>query len=186
MGYTTEFYGQITIDPPLDADEIAYLTKFSESRRMLCTQGPYYVDRGGCMGQNSGPEVLDHNRPPAGQPGLWCQWVPTADGTAVEWDGGEKFYDAAEWMAYLMGHFLAPGAYAKSELPFLRGHTCNGRIEAFGEDRDDTWVLIVNNNVVSTARVTARMDPETLQTVLVVPPEPRGIEAKPTGKLIGG
>lgn len=175
MGYTTEFYGQINIEPPLNADEIAYLTKFSESRRMSCTQGPYYVDRGGFMGQDGGSDVIDYNRPPDGQPGLWCKWVPTEDGTAIVWNEAEKFYSGDEWMAYLMAHFLSPDAYAKGELPFLQGHTCNGRIEAFGEDRDDRWVLIVENNAVKVASVTSVVNLQDARLVVAIPPEARAL-----------
>ena len=40
------------------------------------------------------------------QPGLWCQWVPNASGTAIVWDEGEKFYYYIEWIKYLIEHFL--------------------------------------------------------------------------------
>lgn len=151
MGYTTTFQGQIDIVPPLNQEEIDYLKKFSNSRRMLCDQGPYFVDRGGYCGQDAGPDVIDYNRPPTGQPGLWCKWEPTEDGTAIEWNGAEKFYDSAEWMQYLIDHFLKPGAEAKDALPFLQAnHVCIGAIKAQGEDMDDRWKLIVDNNVVTT------------------------------------
>ncbi len=52
MGYTTEFAGHITITPPLNAEEIAYLTKFANTRRMARTKGPYYVDNPGFAGQD--------------------------------------------------------------------------------------------------------------------------------------
>jgi hypothetical protein len=150
MGYTTDFSGSIAIEPPLNQQEIDYLNKFSGTRRMSCEQGPYYVGRGGFAGQDHGPDVRDYNRPPVGQPGLWCQWVPTADGSAIEWNGGEKFYDSEEWMAYLIGHFLKPGAAASAELSFLQAnHTLNGTIKAQGEDMDDRWKLVVKDNVVS-------------------------------------
>jgi hypothetical protein len=149
MGYTTHFYGQIAVEPPLNEQEIAYLNKFSETRRMACVQGPYYVDRGGDYGQLAGPDVLNYNDPPEGQPGLWCQWVPTPDGAAIEWDGSERFYDSPEWMQYLIDHFLKPGAHAAAELPFLQAnHVLNGSIKAQGEEIDDRWKLIVKNNVV--------------------------------------
>ena len=38
------------------------------------------------------------NTPPFGQPGLWCQWVPTDDGHALVWNGHEKFYRSSGWM----------------------------------------------------------------------------------------
>ena len=40
MGYTTEFDGSVSISPPLNADEIAYLRKFAASRRMDRTRVP--------------------------------------------------------------------------------------------------------------------------------------------------
>src|SRR6478735_9098142 len=118
MGYTTEFSGQISVEPPLNAEEIAYLKRFAASRRMKRTQGPYHATDDGNFGQDDREGVLDYNEPPSGQPGLWCQWVPTDDGTAIEWDGGEKFYNSVEWMRYIIDHFLKPGAIAKNALPF--------------------------------------------------------------------
>ena len=149
MGYTTDFWGEVKIDPPLNDAEREFLNKFAGTRRMACEQGPYFVDRSGFAGQgNEG--VTDYNRPPDGQPGLWCQWVPTEDGTAIEWNGVEKFYGAPEWMKYLIDHFLKPDAAA--DLPFLqKNHVCNGVIEAQGEDPDDRWRLIVTDNVVKVA-----------------------------------
>jgi hypothetical protein len=148
MGYTTMFYGQVAVEPPFSADEIVYLHKFAGTRRMQYRQGPYYVDRGGLGGQATGDDVLDYNSPPEGQPGLWCHWVPTEDGSALKWDGGEKFYNAAKWMKYLIGHFIGDSPLGKTELPFLHGHICNGYIAAHGEDPDDRWKLVVENNQV--------------------------------------
>ena len=149
MGYTTEFYGQIEITPPLNEQEIKFLTKFSETRRMNRTKGPYYVDGNGFAGQDHESDIVDYNEPPQGQPGLWCQWVPTEDGQYIEWDGAEKFYDSEEWMTYLIEHFIGDKPKAKKELPFLQGHTCNGRILAQGEDMLDRWELFVTNNKVT-------------------------------------
>lgn len=156
MGYTTSFAGQITVDPPLNSDEIAFLTKFNETRRMSCQQGPYYVDRGGFYGQDHGPDVINYNEPPAGQPGLWCKWIPTEDGTAIEWDGAEKFTDAENWMQYIIDHFIGSDPLAKPSLRFLTGHVCNGVLDAQGEDPSDHWLLVVENN---TARKTQCLSP---------------------------
>lgn len=139
MGYTTSFSGSITVEPPMSEELVTFLTKFARTRRMHTKHGPYYVDNPGFMGQDHTPDVIDFNSPPPGQPGLWCQWVPTSPAT-VEWDWGEKFYNSPEWMKYLIGHFLAP-----------KGHTCNGEIEAQGEDPSDRWTLIVKDNVVMVA-----------------------------------
>lgn len=152
MGYTTEFYGRIEIVPPLNKEEIEYLTKFSNTRRMKRKLGPYYVDGSGFKGQGNDPDIQGFNGPPDGQPSLWCQWIPTEDGKYIEWDGGEKFYEADQWMKYIIDHFIGSSPIAIDKLPFLQCHLCNGEIEAQGEERDDQWVLIVENNVVKVGK----------------------------------
>jgi hypothetical protein len=142
----------VRVEPPLSAAEVAYLTRFSQTRRMDRARGPYFVGGSGFRGQGTDHDVRDFNRPPAGQPGLWCQWVPTEDGAAIEWDGGEKFYAAEAWMAYLLEHFVGHDPVARRADPqrfaFLQGHTCNGEIEAQGEAPDDRWGLVVEDNRV--------------------------------------
>jgi hypothetical protein len=108
MGYTTEFDGSVSISPPLNAHEIAYLRKFATSRRMDRARGPYFVDGSGPFGQGHDDDIRDFNKPPGGQPGLWCRWEPTKDGTAITWSGVEKFYNSEEWMTYLIDLFLKP------------------------------------------------------------------------------
>lgn len=156
MGYTTRFTGRITIEPPLNAHEITYLHKFAETRHMHRERGPYFVNGTGVFGQNRDPDIIDINRPDPTQPNVYCQWVPTDDGTALVWDKGEKFYDAAEWMQYLIDHFLRDGAAASQDTDnrllqffyFSFDHVCNGTIEAQGEDPNDRWRLVVTDNVV--------------------------------------
>ena len=150
MGYTTDFCGEIELDKPLTKEDKDFLEKFAQSRRMqrnVCEnkygiQGEWFVD--GDDSQHFGPgadlknkDVLDYNSPPKTQPGLWCQWVPNSDGTCIEWDGNEKFYEAQHWMKYLIDGFLKP-----------KGYKCNGTIQAQGEDISDRWRLIVKNNKV--------------------------------------
>lgn len=154
MGYTTDFTGSVRVEPALNAAEVAYLRKFNQSRRMAGSLGPYYVDRPGDFGQERTPDLYDYNQPPQGQPSLWCNWTPTEDGAAIEWDGGEKFHDADDWMAYLINHFLRSDAEASRSgedqfAAFTFDHTVNGCIEAQGEDPDDLWRLIVTDNVVT-------------------------------------
>lgn len=140
MGYTTEFEGQIDIHPPLNTAEIAYLKAFSASRRMKRTKGSYYVG-------DDRTDVLENNIPPDGQPGLWCKWIPNEDGTAIVWNGHEKFYDSVAWMQYLIDHFLGHGAKAVGQVPgIVGGHTLRGHIHAEGEEPGDVWELIVINN----------------------------------------
>ncbi|CAM4387640.1 hypothetical protein [Nocardiopsis rhodophaea] len=159
MGYTTKFDGEVTVTPPLNPHEIAYLEKFADTRRMDRMKGPYFVDGTGFFGQGEDPDIRDYNRPPRGQPNLWCHWVPTPEGDAIEWDQCEKFYDAAEWMSYLIDHFLKPGAHAQVDpgpnppaefAHFTFNHCVDGWIDAQGEDPDDRWRLVVEDNRVST------------------------------------
>jgi len=148
MGYSTDFIGSFTVSPPLNEREREFLHKFNQTRRMDREQGPYYVDDPAPFGQGR-EGVRDFNKPPKGQPGLWCQWAPSDDGTEILWDGGEKAYDMADWIVYIIEHFLKPGAKAKDALPFLQcNHSVNGTVIAQGEDPGDRWkILIVDNEV---------------------------------------
>jgi len=160
MGYTTEFSGYIEVDPPLNDGEIAYINKFAESRRMNRRNGPYYLGTGD-YGQDHEDDIIDYNSPPAGQPGLWCQWVASEDGTRIEWDYGEKFYNAAEWMQYIIDHFLGHEPQAKAEgFDFLEGHTLNGTIEAAGEEYGDFWKIVVKDNKVGVVQAHIVYDDE--------------------------
>jgi hypothetical protein len=163
MGYTTDFDGSVSVTPPLNPYEINYLRKFAETRRMVRDNGPYFVDGSGFFGQGHDPDIRDYNTAPPEQPELWCKWHPTEDGTVIEWDGGEKFYNAEEWLAYLIDTFLKPGATVQAELAdpvlgrtypeafahFTFDHEVNGTIDAQGEDPEDRWRLVVTANVVS-------------------------------------
>ena len=160
MGYTTDFSGSFSLDKPLLASHSAYLHKFAETRRMerkqsiasklpdparevaglpIGKQGAYFVGGGGHCGQEIDASVVNSNGAPDGQPGLWCQWVPTENDDGIEWDGGEKFYHYTEWLAYIIEHFLQPW-----------GYILNGEVEWFGEDRDDRGKIVVENNTIST------------------------------------
>lgn len=154
MGYTTDFDGEVTIDPPLSAEEVKYINQFAETRRMNRKNGPYYLGIGD-FGQDHESDIIDYNHPPEGQPGLWCQWVVSEDGTTLEWDGGEKFYDATEWMRYLIDHFLGHDPQAARDnihFGFLQGHTLNGIIYAQGEESGDVWKIVVDGNEVMEIR----------------------------------
>lgn len=127
MGYQTEFTGHVTVDPPLNGPEMAFLHQFADD---------------------------DHRGVP-GTPAhsYYCSWVPTDDGLGIEWSTMEKFYDADEWMAYIIDHFLKSDGVESVDKPefkhFTFNHVVNGRIEAQGEDADDRWTLVVEDNVVS-------------------------------------
>lgn len=65
-----------------------------------------------------------------------CNFVRARKRTAIEWDGDEKFGRYAEWLTYIITHFLQPW-----------GCQLNGRVRWEGED-DATGTLIVTDNEV--------------------------------------
>jgi hypothetical protein len=154
MGYTTEFSGSFEITPALTPEQVAYLQAFNETRRMgrdarklksfadpkrkavklpLGPQGAYFVGSEGDFGQNRDASILDYNKPPEGQPGLWCQWTVSDDGTEIRWDEGEKFYYYTEWLTYIVEHFLQPW-----------GRKIEGEVQWHGEDYDDHGTIYAN------------------------------------------
>ena len=111
-------------------------------------EGEFFARDDGQMGQGDDGSVIDHNCPPGqkgfaqgevekGQPGLWCQWTISEDGTELFWDGGEKFYNYTAWLKYLISRFFNPW-----------GRTLNGELLWYGEDRDDFGKIKVRNNEV--------------------------------------
>lgn len=125
MGYDTSFSGKITIEPPLNEQELKFFTEFQKNLNLY--QHP-------------------------DQPSDWFDWI-SKDGTTIEWSGGEKFYYPVEWMEFIINHFMGSNPIAKRDNPeefsFLQSHTLNGTIEAQGEDEEDQWQLVVVNNEVS-------------------------------------
>src|ERR1044072_21081 len=157
MGYHTEFEGYVAVSPPLNAAEVAYLTRFNGSRRWDRLTGPYDTNDAGyyISGNN-----YRRATPPPDQPGLWCPWTPTPDGTALAWDGCEKPYAAVEWMNLLIHHFLREEAVASQPLPdgwvrpcefdqFTFNHSLTGGFHAQGAAKNDAWTLLVRDNVVT-------------------------------------
>ena len=151
MGYNTAFDGEWKLNKPLDGETKTFLIKLANTRRMKRTgldekygiEGEFFVDASGFMGQDSDDSVVDYNQPPSTQPSLWCKWIPNDEGTAIEWDGGEKFYDYIPWIEYLIENILAP-----------RGYVLNGDIKWEGEDSDDFGIIRIEDNVVKCAQGT--------------------------------
>lgn len=131
-------------------------------------EGAYFVGGQGFMGQGGDDSVVEYNEAPGmtkwrypdeeydrylarrqeaiengAQPGLWCQWTPNDDGTAIVWDGGEKFYDYVEWIEYIIRNFLKPW-----------GIVANGDVEWQGEEPADRGRIQVRDNVVRAATYT--------------------------------
>tara|TARA_Y100000310_G_scaffold250626_1_gene256909 strand:+ start:3967 stop:4482 length:516 start_codon:yes stop_codon:yes gene_type:complete len=155
MEYTTYFSGEFEIKPPLTPEQTAYIQQFNQTRRVqrmssktakrkdeirkavdlpVGTEGGYFVGEEGSYGQNSGQDVVNGNRPPKGQPGLWCQWT-SHDGETLCWDEGVEFYDYSEWLDYLILHFFR-----------LWGRTLNGEVAWDGEESGDLGRLVVTDN----------------------------------------
>lgn len=159
MGYDTNYSGHINITPALSQEEVTSLQKFSNTRRMKREKGPYYVDNGGMAGQDYEDDIIDYNSPPEEQPSLWCNWIVNDEGTQLFWNGMEKFHDDAEWLEYIINHFLGETPIAQQTLSFLKGnYTLNGVILAQGESLDDIRFINVIDNQVNNvkAQVTGR------------------------------
>ena len=149
-----EFWYHFRLKP----EHADYLNAFSETRRMrrnpaiasllpdprrlavglpIGDEGGYFTGGIGDFGQEHDDSVLDGNRPPRGQPGLWCQWVSAEHGTAIQWNGAEKFYHYVEWLEYLIAHFLGPW-----------GYVLNGQVRWQGEEEEDRGTITVRDNEV--------------------------------------
>ena len=167
MGYTTNFFGSFQLDRKLLPEHEAYLNEFSGTRRMkrnasltenmpdpireavglpIGEEGEYFVGANigvdptnvwDLYGQKRTDDIVDYNTSPKNQPGLWCQWVPSEDGTAIEWNESEKFYDYIEWIEYLVKHFLGPWGYKLS-----------GIVQWRGEESDDRGVITIKDDEV--------------------------------------
>lgn len=179
MGYDTNFSGRFILNKPLTKGLHDYLVKFSETRRMtrdlsrlprsdslnkdFGVEGEFYVD--GRDDDYNDPSIIDYNRPPKTQPGLWCQWVPSEDLTGIEWDGNEKFYNYKEWMKYILKNFLVP-----------KGYDISGKIHYQGEDAEDHGDL---DGAQLTHEVLSEMN---IQTIKVKTP-PAPVKKSPSRKI---
>lgn len=85
MSYETNFWGRVTIDPPLSLEERAEFAARMEWD----------------WGSSAPPQVT-------GRPSAPCHWACSAEGDAIEWDGIAKFYDYERWMTLLIDDFFEP------------------------------------------------------------------------------
>ena len=153
MGYPTDFIGHIDIEPALNADEIAYLTAFTESRRFTRPGGPYDVPGNPRAEQAGDFDPHLYNQPSQGQPGLWCAWEACWEGCCLAYDGSEKFYGAATWLTYLIDHFLKPGALASRSADdrfagFSFDHALDGMVVGCRRDNKQLFAITVKKNRV--------------------------------------
>lgn len=120
MGYTTNFDGIIQFDRELTVEEFRELEDLASEP----WESDYY-------------KKFAETRPDS-----YLQWEPTRDGTGLEWNGGEKFYNYIEWLEWLMTHFFEP-----------KGIRCNGIVNWQGEEIGDLGKITVGNNVVTTEEI---------------------------------
>ncbi|MDP9904740.1 hypothetical protein [Arthrobacter bambusae] len=147
MGYNTYFSGTLTVTPPLNEHERAYLEDFAGTRQTDPDHGPLVVDKSWSFGGNT---------PHDGKPEIWCHWVADDDGNLV-WDEGEKTYNHDQWLVWIIEHLFGPEsrAYVGEHLNndprlvhFTHDHVVDGIVEARGEDFDDMWRIKAVHNVV--------------------------------------
>ncbi|MFF8771999.1 hypothetical protein [Kitasatospora sp. NPDC015120] len=107
-------------------------------------------------------DVINDSEPPAGQPGLSCQWAVGSDGWELSWNHHSRFYSGGPWIRYLIDTFWRPGCALQAELAarlegrdyapefdeFTFDHVLNGEIKVTEED-GTSWLIKVVDNVVS-------------------------------------
>jgi hypothetical protein len=108
MGYHTYFNGRFKLSRNLTLAETQEFHDFVTTRRC---------------------RLDDPNKPPEGQPSLWCDWrIERINGEDREHliavDG--KNYSHGEWLHYLCVNFFKP-----------RGVTLDGRVDWQGQEEDD-------------------------------------------------
>jgi hypothetical protein len=149
MGYTTYFEGSFEVrnkcgeKVSLNGETKSFLIKLAKTRRMARDisgygeEGEFFLDGEGYMGQDKEPNVINYNAPPKTQPSLWCQWVPTEDGRAIVWNGGEKFYEYEDWIKYIHDKILFP-----------RGYILHGTVSWQGEEPEDFGKIVYDMGLI--------------------------------------
>jgi hypothetical protein len=189
VGYHTEFIGEFTLDRKLQDIQATYLRTFSDTRRMgrdprVLLMSPKVGSEAILLMKQCGLDlgsdcqfyigddsegVVNNNRPPVGQPSLWCQWTPTQDRKGIEWDGGEKFYNYIEWAQYLLDKFLKPWGYQVS-----------GSVQWRGEEFDDFGLVNITNIIVRWKRASI----EEFESPPAVPAPTDTVKVKPNRRLV--
>lgn len=165
MERNAKYTGALTIEPPLNKDEVKALTAFFRSRRILTRGGP--LDCRTLPGFHH--EVIDMASQPEGQPGEWCDLTVSDDGKALAWNGSPHTdRDLHRWIDYLINYLLKPGAEydirernfdlsAMGEDNLLRSftfdHYVDGELTGTAAEADGVWRIKVKDNVVHTEPV---------------------------------
>lgn len=107
-------------------EKVLYAKPYNHKKRKA-----YELEKWGCA---------DYSEVNPGMPSFYCQWVPTEDMMGIEWDGGEKFYNAKEWLEFIIENYLKPW-----------GYVLNGQVEyKYGENEypSEFGFLIIKDNIV--------------------------------------
>ncbi|MDP3712305.1 MAG: hypothetical protein Q8R60_07465 [Mycobacteriales bacterium] len=146
MGYRVTAVGHIDVRPALNDEEFEYLMAFAESRRWRRSSDLWAVPSSPFGMDDEYDEVEAYNDPPAGQPGLWCPWVPACEGRCLvvrdAHDG--KHYGLTRWLAYLDETFLRRGARAQGAAgfdAFTFDHELGGVVAAHRSDSGEMWLV---------------------------------------------
>lgn len=151
MAYRTDFIGHVEVRPELNAAELDYLERFTGSRRWRRPAGPYAVPDGPSEDGHASSRAW--HLPAPGQPTLWCDWVPCWDGCSLTWRGDERFAGVGTWLAYLVDHFLRPGAAASRAgdtrfAAFTFDHVLDGMVVGCRRDNKQLFAVGVHENRV--------------------------------------
>jgi hypothetical protein len=116
MGYTTEFDGALKFKHPLSVEQDSLLRTILTGDMELAGDHPEWIKPKGYNG--------------------YVQLVITKDGSGIEWDGNEKFYDAVDAVNTVIMTMQA-------KFPEF-GLT--GELTAQGEDIKDRWLLAIGED----------------------------------------
>lgn len=120
MGYTTDFEGKLDFSRVLTVTELRELEDL-EDYQLQEQQFSKYADN---------------------HPDSYNQWKPTKDGMALEWNGGEKFYEYVEWLEWLIDNYFKP-----------KKIILNGVLRYQGEEIGDVGRIEVKDNVVDVIKL---------------------------------
>jgi hypothetical protein len=160
-------HGKFKITPPLQANHLAYLERFSQVRHMkrdvlllekmrdplreavglpLGLEGAYYVAGTEDIISEQSPTIIELNMPPDDQIDLWCPWSPNGDGEFYVWldNGGRPRYHK-EWLEYLIEHFFNPWNYKLSGMIECSYHYCK-YITLQGDEEHEVEIRYVNKS----------------------------------------
>lgn len=159
MRYPIQFDSHLTLDRPLLPQHLAYLKQFVQRRRIVLSveyiqaipdplrdavglplgeEGAYFVGLDFDKERPRNPIALNVNRPPHGQPSLYCAWRFDLAGMSLNYSDSYNLYLCYVWLQYLLEHFLLPWGYRlHGEIYWQGAETADhGKITAYGNTLD--------------------------------------------------